>query len=104
MIWGVLIKVGAYRRQSVRPLSRALLHCILPLTGGKASLAAATAAKKSKPPPPKPKRKPSRLIAAPAAETGTALYDYAAQTEGDLSFQAGAAIDIVQRTQNDNGW
>lgn len=42
--------------------------------------------------------------AAPAAETCTALYDYAAQAEGDLSFSAGTVIEIVQRTADTNGW
>ncbi|KAH6844981.1 BAR domain-containing protein [Chaetomium sp. MPI-CAGE-AT-0009] len=66
---------------------------------------AAAAAAKSKPPPPKPK--PSRLSATPAApkvETVTALYDYAAQAEGDLSFRAGDVIEVVVRTQNGNEW
>ncbi|KAK9421532.1 putative Regulator of cytoskeleton and endocytosis [Seiridium unicorne] len=64
---------------------------------------AAAAAAKSKPPPPKPK--PSRLSGAPAgAEMVTALYDYSAQAEGDLSFRAGDVITIVQRTNNDNEW
>ncbi|KAH7149608.1 BAR domain-containing protein [Dactylonectria estremocensis] len=96
-------KVGAFQRQSQTaepspppPYSAA--------TGGKANLAAAIAAKKSKPPPPKPKPKPTRLAIAPAAETVTALYDYAAQAEGDLSFRAGDVIEILQRTQNDNEW
>lgn len=62
----------------------------------------AAAAAKAKPPPPKPK--PKRLTAAPTAEIVTALYDYAAQAEGDLSFQAGDSIEIVQRTQNENEW
>ena len=67
------------------------------------SLAAAAAAK-SKPPAPKPK--PSRLSAQPAsaAETVTALYDYSAQAEGDLSFRAGDVIEIVQKTKNENEW
>jgi amphiphysin len=64
-------------------------------------LAAAAAAKK-KPPPPKPK--PQKLSAAPAAEIVTALYDYSAQAEGDLSFRAGDRITIVTRTQNENEW
>jgi amphiphysin len=60
------------------------------------------AAAKAKPPPPKPK--PSRLSGAPAAETVTALYDYSAQAEGDLSFKAGDVIEIVTKTPNENEW
>jgi amphiphysin len=37
-------------------------------------------------------------------ETVTALYDYAAQAEGDLSFRAGDVIEVVSRTQNGNEW
>ncbi|KAH9865960.1 hypothetical protein J1614_008524 [Plenodomus biglobosus] len=59
-------------------------------------------AKGAAPPPPKPK--PSRLSGVPAAETVTALYDYEAQAEGDLSFITGDVIEIVSRTQNDNEW
>lgn len=65
------------------------------------SMALAIAAK-GKPPPPKPK--PARLSGVPAAETVTALYDYEAQAEGDLSFNTGDVIEIVQRTQNENEW
>lgn len=63
---------------------------------------AASIAAKGKPPPPKPK--PSRLSGAPAAETVTALYDYEAQAEGDLSFMTGDVIEILSRTQNENEW
>lgn len=59
-------------------------------------------AAKGKPPPPKPK--PSRLSGVPGAETVTALYDYEAQAEGDLSFMTGETIEIVTRTQNENEW
>jgi amphiphysin len=70
---------------------------------GNVSALAAAAAAKSKPPPPKPK--PKKLAANPtAAEMVTALYDYAAQAEGDLSFRAGDVIEIVTRTQNENEW
>ncbi|GMM34802.1 amphiphysin [Saccharomycopsis crataegensis] len=41
---------------------------------------------------------------APALEYCTALYDYTAQAEGDLSFVAGSVIQIVQRTEDQNGW
>ena len=57
---------------------------------------------KVKPPPPKPK--PSRLSGAPQTETVTALYDYEAQAEGDLSFMTGDVIEIISRTQNENEW
>ncbi|SPN97765.1 probable RVS167 protein [Cephalotrichum gorgonifer] len=66
---------------------------------------AAIAAAKAKPPPPKPK--PKRLSAAPSpnnAVTVTALYDYAAQAEGDLSFKAGDVIEIIRKTANENEW
>ena len=63
---------------------------------------AMVAAAKSKPPPPKPK--PSHLAGAKQAEMVTALYDFAAQADGDLSFSAGDVIEIVQRTQNENEW
>ncbi|KAK3902999.1 hypothetical protein C8A05DRAFT_33281 [Staphylotrichum tortipilum] len=68
------------------------------------SLAAAAAAKSKPKPPPPPKPKPSRLSAAPKVETVTALYDYAAQAEGDLSFCAGDVIEVVTKTGNDNEW
>ncbi|QHS72579.1 amphiphysin [Saccharomyces paradoxus] len=42
--------------------------------------------------------------AAPGVETVTALYDYQAQAAGDLSFPAGAVIEIVQRTPDVNEW
>ncbi|KAL2115635.1 hypothetical protein VTJ04DRAFT_9890 [Mycothermus thermophilus] len=67
-----------------------------------AAALAAVAAKKAKPPPP-PKPKPLRL-AAPKVETVTALYDFSAQAEGDLSFRAGDVIEVVQRTNNENEW
>ncbi|KAK4038278.1 protein hob1 [Parachaetomium inaequale] len=67
------------------------------------ALAAAVAAKSKPPPPPKPK--PSRLSATPKpVETVTALYDYAAQAEGDLSFKAGDTIEVITRTGNENEW
>lgn len=71
-----------------------------PSVGGNAMTAAIAA--KGKPPPPKPK--PSRLSGIPNAETVTALYDYEAQAEGDLSFSAGESIEIVTRTANENEW
>jgi amphiphysin len=61
------------------------------------------AAQKKGPAPPPPKPKPQRLSAAPV-ETVTALYDYEAQADGDLSFSTGEVIEIVSRTGNTNEW
>jgi len=69
---------------------------------GSATSWASDAKKKPAPPPPKPK--PSRLSGAPPVETVTALYDYEAQAEGDLSFTAGDVIEIITRTSNTNEW
>ena len=74
-----------------------------PLVSPKSQALVAAVAAKSKPPPP-PKPKPSRLSATPKTETVTALYDYSAQAEGDLSFRAGDSIEIITRTGNDNEW
>ncbi|WPH02545.1 Hypothetical protein R9X50_00541000 [Acrodontium crateriforme] len=72
-------------------------------TGSAASASWQSAAKaKAAPPPPKPK--PGHLGGTPTVETVTALYDYEAQAEGDLSFSAGETIEIVQRTANVNEW
>ena len=70
--------------------------------GGGASAAAAAAAAKKKPAPPPPKPKPKYLSA--DAEKATALYDFEAQADGDLSFAAGDVVEIVQRTGNANEW
>jgi amphiphysin len=40
----------------------------------------------------------------PQAQTCTALYDYTAQAQGDLTFTAGAVIEIVQKSDNVNDW
>lgn len=40
---------------------------------------------------------------APAAATCTALYDYTAQAQGDLTFTAGAVIEVVEQG-DPNGW
>lgn len=40
----------------------------------------------------------------PQSDSVTALYDYQAQAAGDLSFPAGAIIEIVQRTPDANEW
>ena len=67
-----------------------------------ASIAAAAKAKGPAPPPPKPK--PSRLSGQPALPTATALYDYEAQAEGDLSFAAGDIIEVTVKGATENEW
>lgn len=43
-------------------------------------------------------------VPAQATEWCTALYDYTAQAQGDLSIRAGDRIEVVQRTADANGW
>ncbi|KAL1593364.1 BAR adaptor protein Hob1 [Paraconiothyrium brasiliense] len=70
--------------------------------GSATSWGSAAKSKGAAPPPPKPK--PSRLSGVPAARTCTALYDYEAQAEGDLSFITGDVIELVTWTENTNEW
>ncbi|KAI0696492.1 BAR-domain-containing protein [Cerioporus squamosus] len=64
-----------------------------------ASFGAAAVAKKAPPPPPPLKPKPK-----PAAQYVVALYDFAAQAEGDLEFKAGDRIELVERTDSTEDW
>uniref|UniRef100_A0A060TBE5 ARAD1D34606p n=1 Tax=Blastobotrys adeninivorans TaxID=409370 RepID=A0A060TBE5_BLAAD len=50
-------------------------------------------------PAPAPAQAPAQ-----ATEWCTALYDYTAQAQGDLSIRAGDRIEVVQRTADANGW
>ncbi|OAX43633.1 BAR-domain-containing protein [Rhizopogon vinicolor AM-OR11-026] len=60
----------------------------------------AAATKRPPPPPPvKPKPKPE-----PAVEYVTALYDFDAQADGDLSFKTGDRIEIVTKTESQEDW
>ncbi|GEQ72542.1 hypothetical protein JCM33374_g6229 [Metschnikowia sp. JCM 33374] len=47
---------------------------------------------------------PAVPVGAPAVETCTALYDYTAQAQGDLTFTAGAVIQIVQKGDVNAWW
>lgn len=54
--------------------------------------------------PPRPPR-PGRNRPAPSPpETCTAIYDFEAQNEGDLSFREGDIIEVLKRTVNAEGW
>lgn len=63
--------------------------------------AGTSAATKRPPPPPplKPKPKPE-----PVVEYVTALYDFDAQADGDLSFKTGDRIEIVTKTESQEDW
>ncbi|EJT98964.1 BAR-domain-containing protein [Dacryopinax primogenitus] len=66
-----------------------------------AAAAASSAGTKRAPPPPPPlKPKPG----APAVKYVTALYDFAAQAEGDLEFRVGDKIELVERTASSEDW
>ncbi|BEJ16375.1 hypothetical protein CspHIS471_0509800 [Cutaneotrichosporon sp. HIS471] len=58
------------------------------------------AGKKAPPPPPALKPKPGT----PPKQYCTAIFDYEAQAEGDLSFSAGDRIEIVERTNSAEDW
>ncbi|KAF8807625.1 BAR-domain-containing protein [Phlegmacium glaucopus] len=63
--------------------------------------ASAAASKRPPPPPPplKPKPKPG-----PQIKYVVALYDFVAQTDGDLSFNTGDRIELVEKTQSSEDW
>ncbi|KIO07456.1 hypothetical protein M404DRAFT_137041 [Pisolithus tinctorius Marx 270] len=61
---------------------------------------ASTAAATKRPPPPPPlKPKPK-----PEPEYVTALYDFDAQAEGDLSFKTGDRIEVIAKTESQEDW
>ena len=71
----------------------------LPPPAYSAPTSGATPTLAGKRPPPPPPGRPK-----PAAEYVTALYDFAGQAEGDLSFAAGDKIEIVKKTESDQDW
>lgn len=54
-------------------------------------------------PRPSPSPKPP-LLRSTSTEKATAMYDFEAQAQGDLSFAAGDVIEIIERTDNENEW
>ncbi|KAL1305909.1 hypothetical protein AAFC00_004052 [Neodothiora populina] len=70
-----------------------------PSPGLSSSMASGIAAKK-KPPPPVP----AKRIHSSQGLTVTALYDFAGQNPGDLSFQEGDKIRIIKKTESTNDW
>jgi len=63
---------------------------------------AAAGTKRAPPPPPALKPKPKPPV--PAAHYVVALYDFEAQADGDLSFNTGDRIEIVEKTENTEDW
>lgn len=68
--------------------------------GGASTAAAAATTKRAPPPIP---GKPA-AAAKPAVQYVVALYDYAAQAEGDLTFNAGDRIEVVEKTASTEDW
>ncbi|KAG6857665.1 hypothetical protein H0H87_010234 [Tephrocybe sp. NHM501043] len=68
-------------------------------SGSGASSIAATKRAPPPPPPLKPKPKP-----VPQVQYVVALYDFQAQADGDLSFNTGDQIEVVERTANAEDW
>lgn len=60
------------------------------------------ATKRAPPPPPPLKPKPKPPV--PQMVYVTAVYDFDAQAEGDLSFRAGDRIELVKKTDNQEDW
>ncbi|KAJ3997901.1 BAR-domain-containing protein [Lentinula boryana] len=71
-------------------------------SNGPASAAASAAAAKRAPPPPPPLKPKPKL--APKPQFVVALYDFIAQAEGDLSFNTGDRIEIVEKTTSAEDW
>lgn len=66
-----------------------------------AAVASASSLGKKAPPPPPPMKKSSSV---PAPQYCVALYDFAAQAEGDLSFNVGDRIQIIERSDSQDDW
>jgi len=66
--------------------------------GASSGAAAAAAAKRAPPPPPPLKPKPKSI------QYVVALYDFAAQADGDLEFHVGDRIEVVERTDSQDDW
>lgn len=73
-----------------------------PYSAGTSGAATSIASKRAPPPVPasKPKPKPSE----PPKKYVVALYDFAAQADGDLDFKSGDRIELVERTENVEDW
>ncbi|KAJ7151590.1 hypothetical protein C8R46DRAFT_1122514 [Mycena filopes] len=71
--------------------------------GGMAGVTSAAMAATKRAPPPPPPLKPKPKIA-PKVQYVVALYDFAAQADGDLSFNTGDRIEVVERGASAEDW
>jgi len=69
-----------------------------------AGTTAASSVVTKRPPPPVPASKPKPKPAEPPKKYVVALYDFAAQADGDLEFKAGDRIELVERTGSVEDW
>ncbi|KAH8907607.1 hypothetical protein BR93DRAFT_926637 [Coniochaeta sp. PMI_546] len=88
------------RRPSTTSIGSNMSQLSLTLTNGGSGASAAAAAKKKPPPPPPPKRVPSTQ----PEEYVIALYPFAGQGAGDLSFREGDRIKIIKKTDTAQDW
>jgi hypothetical protein len=65
---------------------------------GASAAATAAATKRAPPPPPPLKPKPA------APSYVVALFDFAAQADGDLDFKVGDRIEVIERTESAEDW
>ncbi|KAG6329019.1 hypothetical protein ID866_10069, partial [Astraeus odoratus] len=56
------------------------------------------------PPPPPPPAPPPKPKPKPESEYVTALYDFDAQADGDLSFKIGDRIEVVVKPESRGKW
>ncbi|WVQ72630.1 hypothetical protein IAR50_002189 [Cryptococcus sp. DSM 104548] len=92
---------GSYGEKRLPPASAShAVNAPPPYTAPATGTGTNTLGKKAPPPPPALKPKPSFN----AVKYATAIFDYEAQAEGDLSFHAGDRIEIVERTESSEDW
>ncbi|KAG6869040.1 hypothetical protein C0993_004713 [Termitomyces sp. T159_Od127] len=83
------------------PSAAAVSHAPPPPYSAASSGNGASSVAATKRPPPPPPLKPKPI---PQVQYVVALYDFAAQAEGDLSFNTGDRIEIVERTASTEDW
>ncbi|KAJ2928909.1 hypothetical protein H1R20_g8355, partial [Candolleomyces eurysporus] len=96
---------GSYKKAPPPPPPSSSLHAPPPPYTPSASTSSASsvaATKRAPPPPPPLKPKPKPPV--PQIKYVTAVYDFDAQADGDLSFRAGDRIELVKKTDSQEDW